>query len=130
LLGSVLQVISSDVAVDRNQLTGLIHTKLGSLTNLQYFRLGESATISSQVLDTTPLFGSVLQVKSSTVVVDGNQLLTGLVPTELGSLKNHQHFLLGKSDTISSSELVTIPLFGSVSQFISSTIVVGANQLT
>jgi hypothetical protein len=44
--------------------------------------------------------------------VAGNQL-SGTIPTELGSLEGLTYVDLGKSATMSSSELETITLFGS-----------------
>jgi hypothetical protein len=100
------------------------------LTNLKVLHLRKLATISSSELDTIPLLGSISQcISSTTVVVDKNQL-KGPIPIELGLLMNLKVLHLRKFATISSSELDTIPLLGSVSQCISSTVVVVANQLT
>jgi hypothetical protein len=91
--------------------------------------LRKLATISSSELDTIPLLGSISQcISSTTVVVDKNQL-KGPIPIELGLLMNLKVLHLRKFATISSSELDTIPLLGSVSQCISSTVVVEGNQL-
>jgi hypothetical protein len=99
------------------------------LTNLKVLHLRKLATISSSELDTIPLLGSISQcISSTTVVVDKNQL-KGPIPIELGLLMNLKVLHLRKFATISSSELDTIPLLGSVSQCISSTVVVEGNQL-
>jgi hypothetical protein len=56
--------------------------------------------------------------------------LNGQLPTELGLLTGLQQIELRKFATVSSSELDTIILLGSISQLISSTVVVGSNNLT
>jgi hypothetical protein len=97
-----------------NSLTGPIPTELGLLTGLEYLGLGKFATISSSELDTIRLLASFLQFISSTVVVVINQL-TGPIPTELARLTSLRALNLGKFATISSSELDTIALLGSLS---------------
>jgi hypothetical protein len=56
--------------------------------------------------------------------------LTGLIPSELGSLTRLETLDLCKFATISSSELDTIILLESFLQFISSTVFVDINQFT
>jgi hypothetical protein len=53
--------------------------------------------------------------------VAGNQL-TGPIPTELGRLTSLEQLYLSKSATMDTSKLKTMTLFGSVLQFISSTV--------
>jgi hypothetical protein len=59
----------------------------------------------------------------------GNQL-TGPIPSELGRLTILEQFYLCEFATVFRSDLDTIILLGSASQFISSTVVVDDNALT
>jgi Leucine-rich repeat (LRR) protein len=97
-----------------NLISGLIiPSELGRLTRLQGLELCNFATIYSSELDTVISLVSFSQLISSTVVVVGNQL-AGPIPSKLGRLTRLKHFDRCKFATISSSELDTITLFGSV----------------
>jgi hypothetical protein len=111
-----------EIRFSQKKLSGQLPTELGLLTTLQELHICKFATASSsEFFDTIALFGIVLQSISSTVVEDWNDL-TGPIPSELGLLTGLDTLRLGKFVIVANSELDTIILFGSVSQFISFTI--------
>jgi hypothetical protein len=90
---------------------------MGRLTNLNYIYLCKFATVSSSELDTITLLEFLSYTLSLLRLVDGNQL-TGPIPSKMGSQTRLKDLFLGKFATISSSELDTKRLLGSISQFI------------
>jgi hypothetical protein len=106
----------------QNNLRGQLPTELGLLTSLEYLHLCKFATVSSSQLDrSNNIVGIGLTIYLLYGSVGSNQL-TGPIPTELGLLTSLQSLDLCKFATVSSSELDTIILLGSVLQVISSTV--------